>query len=295
MRMLLDELRSGRILLCDGAMGTELHRRGLPQGRSPEKWNLSHPDEVRAVSASYVAAGSDIVETNTLGGSRLILSKHGLADRLIEINRRSAQLAREAAGDRYVFGAVGPIGEFLSPLGPLDAAEAIDIMAEQMVALAEGGVDALCIETQVSLDEAVAAVKAAKERTNLPAIVTMTFRKTPKREFRSIMGDAPEQMVRRLTEAGADVLGSNCGQGPAEMLELCRKLRPLTGLALMIQSNAGLPTMENGGMVYKVSTEEMAALAVELAGAGAQIIGGCCGTTPSHIRAMRDALDRVQF
>jgi 5-methyltetrahydrofolate--homocysteine methyltransferase len=292
---IIQALETGRILLCDGAMGTQLYRRGLPLKACPEEWNLSHPDDVQAVSAEYIASGSDIVETNTLGAAKLRLAHFGLADKVEEINQKSAQLARNAAGDdHYVFASVGPSGEFIKPLGPRTEMEIIAVFAEQMKALALGGVDALCIETQISLNEALAAVKAAKENTDLPVIVTFTFNKTAAGYFRTIMGESPEQIVDRLTAAGADVLGSNCGWGPEQMLELCRKMRPLTNLPLMFQPNAGLPSIENGQTIFKATPQEMADACLQLSDAGAGIIGGCCGAAPAHVAAMRKSLDLNQ-
>jgi 5-methyltetrahydrofolate--homocysteine methyltransferase len=214
MSFLSDLRQPGNILLCDGAMGTQLYRRGLQLKTCPESWNLTHPDDVEAIGAEYIAAGCDIIETNTLGATRLKLALFGLADQVVEINRKSAQLARCAAGgNHYVFASVGPTGEFMRPVGPRTETEIVGAFAEQIKALEEGGVDAFCIETQIALDEALAAVKAVKENSDLPAIVTLTFSKTPAGKFRTIMGASLEQMVEKLAAAGADVLGSNCGQG----------------------------------------------------------------------------------
>lgn len=290
---LLQQLKAGRVLLSDGATGTALQQRGLPPGVCMESWNETHSDDVQSVFTAYIAAGSDIIETNTFGGNPFKLAHYGLADKTEIFNRYGAEISRQAAGENhYVFGSVGPTGEFMQPLGTRSEAEMIAAFARQISALAQGGADAICIETQMALEEALAAVKAAKNHTNLPVAVTMAFDKTAAGDFRTVMGVSPEQMVDKLTAAGADVIGSNCGQGPARMVELCRKLRPLTDLPLMFQANAGLPVIENGQTVFKATPEEMAQGAVQLRAAGANIIGGCCGTTPEHIAAVRRVIPK---
>ncbi len=293
MARLLDELNAGKIMLCDGAMGTELHGKGLAFGACPEGWNLSHPELVRDVCLEYIAAGSDIVETNTLGGTHFRLSHFGLANRVLDINRTSAELAKDAAGrDHYVFGSVGPTGQLMKPFGGRNESELIAAFSEQIESLVQGGIDAVCIETQISLDEALAATKAARQTTHVPVVVTMTFNKTAAGEFRTIMGESVGMVVERLSAAGVDVLGSNCGWGPDQMLELCQQFRPLTDLPLMFQPNAGLPSVKDGHTLFQASPTELADACTQLCRAGANIIGGCCGTTPNHIKSMRTVLDR---
>jgi len=202
-----ERLDDKKILVSDGAWGTELSRLGLPAGESPEKWNLEQPDQVRVVPEAYVAAGSDIILTNTFGGSRLKLDKVGLADRLAEVNRIGAQISKQAAGDRaLVFASVGPTGEFMAPLGTISEEEMVACFAEQIQALAAGGADGIVIETMADLGEAKAALKAAKDNTDLPVVVSLAYDKGPA-GFATMMGVKPEQAAAELEAAGADVVG----------------------------------------------------------------------------------------
>ena len=285
-------LKSQGYLVADGAMGTQLIRRGLPPGTPPEAWNLENPGAVADVARAYVEAGARIVLTNTLGGTRIKLERPGLADRTAEVNRAAAEAARRGAGDRAaVFASVGPTGEFLAPLGTRPEGEFIDAFAEQIAACAEAGVEGVCIETMTALEEALAALKAARRVCDLPAVVSMTFDHGPK-GFATMMGVTPEGAARALEEAGADVIGSNCGNGIAGHVEVARLLRPATRLPVWIKSNAGRPELVDGQTVFRETPDQMAAQVPALLEAGADIIGGCCGTTPEHIRAMAAAARR---
>ncbi len=280
----LTQLLAAGPVVTDGAWGTELQARGLPAGELPDGWNLTHPERVAEVARAYVAAGSRVILTNTFGANRLRLAGHGLADRVAEINRRGVEISKQAAGPRArVFASIGPAGKMLLT-GETTAVELTDAFTEQAQALAEGGADALIIETMSDLEEAKLALAAAKT-TGLPVVVCMVF-DAGRDKDRTLMGATPEQVARELTAAGADVIGANCGVGIERYVPVCRRLRAATDRPVWIKPNAGLPVLENGGVVYHTTPEEFAGHVPELVAAGAGFIGGCCGTTPEFIRAV---------
>lgn len=291
MKGLLERLAAGEILISDGAMGTFLQAKGLQPGESPEAWCLSHPDAVKSIAEAYIAAGSDIVETDSFGGTSYKQKEFGLEGQVVEMNKAAAKLAKEAMGDKgYVAASVGPTGQIAyDEGGNVTEEDLYNAFKEQVVALAEGGADALCLETMMSTVEAVQAVKAAKENTNLPVICTFTF-ELGARGFRTMMGATPASACQAVAEAGADVVGANCGNGVANMIEITKEIRAaLPDTPILIHANAGMPVFEDGKTVFKETPEDMAARVPELIAAGANIIGGCCGTTPDHISAMAKA------
>jgi len=284
---LLDEKR---IVVADGAMGTELAKRGLPPGTVPEKWNLENPAAVESISRAYVEAGAEIILTNTLGGTRLKLARPGLAGRAAEVNRAAVEIAKRAAGNRaLVFLSVGPTGEFLAPLGERSEAEFINAFAEQIASGAGAGADGIVIETMTAIEEALAALKAARQTSRLPAVVSMTFDRGA-RGYATMMGITPERAAAELQRAGADLVGSNCGNGTRDMVGVARLLGAATARPLWIKPNAGRPELVEGRTVFRETPAEMAAAVGDLAAAGARIIGGCCGSTPDHIRAIAAAV-----
>jgi 5-methyltetrahydrofolate--homocysteine methyltransferase len=288
MKSLLERIALGGVLISDGAMGTFLHAKGLQAGECPELWCVSHPDVVKSIAAAYVEAGSDIVETNSFGGSAFKLKPYGHDAQVGEFNRAAAALAREAMGGKgYVAASIGPTGHIVEEEGgDVSAQQLYDAFKEQALALAEGGADAICVETMSSLTEAVQAIKAVKENTNLPAICTFTFELGAK-GFRTMMGVKPDRAARAAVAAGADIIGANCGNGIANMIEITKQMRAAApGTPILIHANAGAPEVENGKTIFKETPEYMASRVNELIEAGANVIGGCCGTTPNHIAAM---------
>jgi methionine synthase I (cobalamin-dependent) len=278
------------LVLGDGAMGTMLQHAGLTDGGAPELWNVAHPDAVRAIYQGYADAGSDIITTNSFGGTRYRLKLHHLQERVFELNQAAAALAREVAGaDKLVAGSMGPTGELLEPLGPLTLAEARAAFAEQAAGLAAGGVDFFLVETMSSLDEVQAAVEGARQASELPVVVTMTF----DTNYRTMMGVTPAQAVQTLYGWGVQVIGANCGNGPAEIERIMYEMaqaRP-AGAVLMAQSNAGLPRWRDGEISYDGTPDVMADYAQRMRALGVQVIGACCGSMPEHLAAMRAALN----
>jgi 5-methyltetrahydrofolate--homocysteine methyltransferase len=285
---LIEQLTARAPVATDGAWGTQLQVRGLQPGASAEAWNLERPDQVESVARAYVEAGSQIILTNTFGANRLALERHGLADQLGPINRRGVEISRQAAGRRArVFASMGPSGRMLMT-GEVSQAELEAAFAEQALALAEGGADAIAVETMTDAEEAKIAVAAARQ-TGLPVVACMVFDSGPDRD-RTLMGLTPEQAAETLAAAGADVVGANCGQGIPGFVPVCRRLRAASGLPVWIKANAGLPEVLDGRIVYRTSPGEFAAWVPALLEAGASFIGGCCGTSPDFIRAVTTAL-----
>ena len=291
MKSILNRIAQGEVLISDGAMGTFLHAKGLAPGECPESWCISHPDAVKDIAEAYIAAGSDIVETNSFGGSSLRLNCDGLADKAVEFNRAAAALAKQAMGSKgYVAASVGPTSLILEEEGGKTTTEEMyQSFKEQVVALAEGGADAICIETMSSILEAKLAIKAAKENTQLPVICTFTFQAKTK-GFRTMTGLTPERAAHEAVAAGADIVGANCGNGIANMIEITRQMRAAEPkVPILIHANAGMPKEVDGKVVFEETPEYMASRVAEIIEAGANIIGGCCGTSPAHIAAMAKA------
>ena len=284
-------LGAGRPVLLDGGMGTLLQDSGLEDGAPGELWNLENQDAVRAAHAAYAEAGARILTTNTFGGTRPRLDMHGLGDRLAEVNRNAALIARSVADQHglLVAGDLGPTGELLEPLGTMTTEDARGLFAEQVAALVEGGIDLVLVETLSDLAEAEAAIAAARDvAPDLPVVVTMSF----DTNLRTMMGVRPGEAVTRLAAAGADAVGANCGRGPEEMEVIAAQMAEArTGdLLLVAQSNAGLPQVVGDHFEYDATPGDMAAHANRLAGLGIDLIGACCGSTPAHIAAIGGSL-----
>lgn len=292
MSNLLDAIRNGKVRVGDGAMGTMLQGAGLDDGGAPELWNVERAEVIEQILKDYADAGAQLLTTNTFGGSRPRLQMHGLEDRVHELNKAAAEIARRIADTHenvFVMGDIGPSGELLEPMGTLTPESAQELFAEQIAALVDGGVDAILIETMSDLAEVRAAVDAAKQvAPDLPVFATLSF----DTNLHTMMGVSPEQAVVELSNMGADVVGANCGRGFEEMEFIASKMaeaRP-EGALLFMQSNAGLPELVGADFVYNGTPEGMAELAGTLKSVGVDIVGSCCGSTAAHTQAIRSIM-----
>jgi methionine synthase I (cobalamin-dependent) len=285
MHPFLRDLLARGPVVTDGAWGTQLQARGLAIGEFPDSWNLKHPEKVAEVARDYLNAGSRVILTNTFGANRIRLTEHGLGDQVAEINRKGVEISRSAAqpAGAFVFASIGPSGKMLMT-GDVTPDELLAAFREQAEAIAVARADALVVETMSDPDEATLAVQAAKT-TSLPVVACMVF-DSGKDKDRTMMGNTPEQVARLLTEAGADVVGANCGQGIAGFVGICQRLHAATDRPIWIKGNAGLPEMMDGKPVYRETPEHFASFVKPLLEAGASFLGGCCGTDPRFIKAI---------
>lgn len=275
-----------QVLLGDGAMGTMLVQQGLPPGENPELWMLSHPEELKKIHRAYLEAGAQVIQTNTFGANRLKLKEYQAESRVVEVNITAAKLVREAINDKaFVAGIVGPTGQFPAPLGDIPWSELVEVFAEQVLALEKGGADFIFLETFSDLGEIRAALLAAKKYTQLPVACSLTYT-----NLRTLTGTSPEVAATVLAAMGADLIGANCSTGPRELLEVMKAYRQATSLPLLVEPNAGMPELVNGQTVYRETPEQFASYVEDFRQLGVNLIGGCCGSTPQHIKAMSQVL-----
>ena len=288
MHKISELVNTGKILTSDGAWGTYLFKKGLASGSCPEEWNLTHYDEVYEIAKSYVEVGSDIISTNSFGSNLFKLSQYGLQEKLSEICQTAVEISRKAAGsNKFVMASLGPTGKFLI-MGDVTSEDLYDSFKQQAIAFEKGGADAVCIETFYALDEAEQAITAVKENTSLEIICTFTFDKS-EYGFKTLMGITPQQMTESLIICGADIIGANCGSGFEDMIENVKKIREVSEkIPIVIQANAGMPVIENEQLIYSETPDKIKEIVPKLIDAGANIIGGCCGTTPEHIKVISE-------
>jgi 5-methyltetrahydrofolate--homocysteine methyltransferase len=294
MGILLDKIAEGRTLVSDGAWGTFLHLKGLQADECPESWNLSRPDDVLAIAQSYVDAGADVILTNSFGGSPHKLEGYGLQDKVYELNKAAAEISKKAAGDRsLVLGSIGPTG-IMVMMGEVPPQEIYKGFMEQARGLVDGGVDGLVVETMTDPEEARLAIEAIKKVCDLEVACTFTFSKTQTGEYRTMMGTGVEEFLDMALSAGADIIGANCGNGTAGMIEVVKEIRALNAdVPILVHANAGLPQYLEGKTVFPESPGEMAPQMKDLVAAGANMVGGCCGTTPEHISQIVAELSKI--
>ncbi len=294
MNTIREDLREKRFLVADGGWGTFLIAEGMQPGECPELWNVNRPEVVRRIGENYIAAGSDLISTNSFGGTRCKLEQHGLGERTAELNEAAAALSRQAAGaDNHVIASIGPTGKFLIT-GEISEEDLYDAFKEQAQALERGGADACIIETFSAVDEAAVAVRAVAENTKLEIICSFTYASVVGGVPRTMMGATAADMAQATLEAGAHILGANCSFGSEEMLAVVQALHEAApGTPILVNPNAGQPVQAETGIVYPESPEYMAGFARRFVEAGASILGGCCGTNPEHIRAIKAALRAI--
>lgn len=289
MENILKRMQRGDVIVGDGALGTMLMQRGLKKGEVPETYNLTKPHVLEEIASLYLEAGAEIITTNTFGASPIRLRQFSMEENTETINRNAVEAVRKAVGDKaYVSGSVGPSSCMIRPPGGTDPEEISASFRAQIKALVSAGVDLICIETMMDVRESVIAIQAARSvDSSIPVIATMTFDKLPQGFF-TIMGSSVKAAAVELEKGGADIIGSNCGNGMENMVGIAREFRHNSRLPIMIQGNAGLPVSKGSDLIYPESPEFVAGKALELLALGVQIIGGCCGTTPDHIRAIRN-------
>jgi len=287
-------LEEKKVLVADGGWGTEFIKKGLKTGEAPEEWNLKNQNLVKEVARNYVEVGADIILTNTFGANKLKLPPYlSSVTHVEQINWIGVQCSKEEAGESLVFASIGPTGEFLKPAGDFEEAKFTEVYSEQVKAIIEEGADGVIIETMSDIKEALCALKAVRrENSSLPVGVTFSFNKD-KKGFATIMGVTPEQAVLAVAKENPDIIGANCGSVTVEdMVAISKIMKKSTSLPLWIKPNAGLPVFKNGNTFYPQTPEEIASFVPQLIEAGAKIIGGCCGTTPEHIKQIRYKVDQ---
>jgi len=298
MKAVLDRIKQGEILVCDGAMGSLLMDRANEhlQDTCPENINLSHPEIIEEIAGLYINAGADIIETNTFGGSALKLANYSLDDKTEEINSAAITAAKNASGNEaYICASIGPCGKLLTPFGDTEPKAIYESFYRQIKAVVDAGADMIIIETMTDLNEALLALEATRNiSSSIPVIVSMTYESTP-RGFFTIMGKSIEMVSKELEELDVDIIGSNCGNGIENLVLIAKEYKKHSKLPLMIQANAGIPELKEGIPVYPESPEFMAKKCEELMKIGVSIIGGCCGTTPAHINAIRKVVDSISY
>lgn len=291
MKNLLERLKE-EILVCDGAMGTMLMSKGMPKGACPDYWGIKNKKILASIHKAYIDAGCDMIITNTFGANAIKLKKFKLQKKAKDINKKATEIAWEAAGGSrvYVLGDVGPTGEYLKPVGDVEPEEMLHVFTEQVKALQGAGVDAIILETMSDLEELKTAIMAAKENTKLPLIACMTFQRTAKKGFRTTSGISIPQFVNDSLLSGCDAIGANCSIAISDMVELISEMRNLSTSFLIAQPNAGSPKLVDNKAVYEQSPDEFKKFIPQLIKAGANIIGGCCGTTPEHIWRIKEVV-----